>query len=114
MPKKRIKKLSLDWDMPFDYDVFGICSHHPDYRLVWGLNNALGWHLEKSEEPFIPNSVKSKANSRHSFYEYHDEEDRVDYFLIKNRGDQRLLIEEQPGIDYFLFQTIHVERMRRR
>jgi hypothetical protein len=103
MSKKRKKKLAIDWEVPFEYEIFGICSHHPDYRAVWGVNNQMEWHLEKTDEPFVPNLGKHKVRSEHSFFEYHSEEERTDYFLIKNKGSKRLLIEEQPRIDYFLF-----------
>ena len=103
MPKKRVKKLSLDWEMEFDYDVFGICSHYPDYRIVWGLNEKLGWQFERCSEAFVPNVTKAKSASEHSFYEFHHEEDRTDFYLIKNKSENKLLMDEQPGMDYFLF-----------
>ena len=36
-------------------------------------------------------------------YEFHDEENRFDYFLIKNKEPGKYLIPEKPTIDYFLF-----------
>jgi hypothetical protein len=36
-------------------------------------------------------------------YEYHSEDDRIDYYLIKNKQNGSTLIPEKPSIDYFLF-----------
>ena len=45
MPKH---KLLLEDD--YDFDLIGICSSHSDYRLVWGINNAIGTRLAKEED----------------------------------------------------------------
>ena len=36
-------------------------------------------------------------------YEFHDEANRFDYIMIKNKAQGRFLIPEKPSIDYFLF-----------
>jgi hypothetical protein len=32
-----------------------------------------------------------------------DEENRLEYYLIKNKNNNKFLIPEKPSIDYFLF-----------
>lgn len=36
-------------------------------------------------------------------YEFADEENRLDYFLVKNKMHGNYLIPEKPSIDFFLF-----------
>lgn len=96
MPKH---KLLLDDD--YDFDLIGICSSHSDYRLVWGINNAIGTRLAK-EEDF---SILEKKNGEHlhSFYGYFDEEEHIEYYLVKNvSNNYQRLIPEKDQIDFFL------------
>lgn len=99
------KKYLLDFETESNFDLVGICSHHNDYRLAWGINSALGFHLEQSPVPFyITHSKKGgTVHQSHSMFEYYEEENRVTYFLIKNKEDGRFLIPERPTIDFFLF-----------
>jgi hypothetical protein len=102
MAKKKQQRFSLSLDDEIDFEMFGICSHHPDYRLAFGINEIMGWQLCKSEEEFVPN-LKKGTPSRHSFYEYHNEEDMSSYYLVKNQAGPKYLFPEKDKIDYFLF-----------
>ena len=53
-PKKHI----LNFDQVYDFQMIGICSHHSDYRLAWGLNEQLNTYLEKADEDYISSSKK--------------------------------------------------------
>lgn len=99
----KVKKYNLTLEPEFDYDMIGICSHQNDYRLAWGINEAMGIHLAKADEDFATDKIKKHQSSHHSFYEYYDEENICSYFLIKNASGIRFLVSEQPKIDYFLF-----------
>lgn len=98
------KKHQLEFESEIDFDLVGICSHHNDYRLAWGINNSLGFQLEQSE-PFVITQTKKGITSHQSFpmFEFREEENRVTYFLIKNKEEGKLLIPEKPTIDYFMF-----------
>lgn len=97
------KKYTLTFEQTFDFDMIGICSHHSDYRLAWGINQTLAIHLSRCEEDYIVTNKKGEAISAHSMYEFADEENRLDYFLIKNKMLGNYLIPEKPSIDFFLF-----------
>lgn len=99
------KKHLLEFETEVDFDLIGICSHHNDYRLAWGINSTLGFHLEQSADPFfITHSKKGiTVHQSHPMFEYHEEENRVTYFLIKNKEEGKLLIPEKPTVDFFLF-----------
>ena len=83
--------------------MIGLCSHHSDYRLVWGINEVLGLRLTKCDEEYIVANKKNELISQHSIYECVDEENRLEYYLIKNKNNNKFLIPEKPSIDYFLF-----------
>jgi len=97
------KKYSLVIDEANDFDIIGVCTHHSDYRLVWGVNEVVGLKLLKSEENYVVSNKKGETISSHSMYEFEDEENRLEYYLIKNKHNGKFLIKERPTIDYFLF-----------
>lgn len=101
MAKK--KKHTLELDQEIDFDLIGICSHHSDYRLAWGINQLLELHLSKCDEDYCVTDRKGVVVSTHSMYEYQDENDRLVYYLIKNKNQGKYLISEKTGIDYFFF-----------
>lgn len=83
--------------------MIGLCSHHSDYRLVWGINEQLGLRLVKSTEDYVATNKKGEVISSHSIYEFVDEENRLEFYLIKNKTNNKFLIPEKPSMDYFLF-----------
>jgi hypothetical protein len=99
----RRKKHTLLIESELDFDMIGICSQHSDYRLVWSLNDELHLHLSKCDEDYHCTNKKGEVISSHSMYEYFDEENRVDVFLVKNKTLGKFLVSEAPAIDYFLF-----------
>ena len=98
-PKKHI----LSFDQEYDFEMIGICSHHNDYRLAWGMNERLGISLIKSNEDYVVVNKKGQRISEHSMYEFRDEENLIEYYLVKNKSLGKYLIPEKPTIDYFLF-----------
>ena len=92
-------KLLLEDD--YDFDLIGICSSHSDYRLCWGINSALGIVLAKSDDYAI--RTKKEGDHLYSFYEYYDEIEHVEYYLVKNVSNNfKKLIPEKEQVDYFL------------
>lgn len=89
--------------MEYDYKMIGICSHHSDYRLVWSVNNELGFNFGKSASEFVMVNKKGVQISKHSFYEWTDEDSLINFFLIKNKAFSKFLIPEKEEFDYFLF-----------
>lgn len=99
------KRHILDFDDTADFSLVGICTHHNGYRLAWGINDKLGLKLTQSIEPFIITFTKKGVvtHQSYSMYEYYEEENRVNYSLVKNKENGKFLIPEKPSIDYFLF-----------
>ena len=100
MSKQKRHVLSLETSV--DFELIGICSHHSDYRLAWGINKILDLELTKSEEPFVIQSKKGTIVSQHSFHVFIDEVDHMEWYLIKNKSEGKFLIPEKNQIDYFL------------
>jgi hypothetical protein len=101
MPK--LKKTQLVIDDVISFDMVGVCSHHSDYRLVWGINDSMGIRLEKASEDFVVRNRKGEEVSSHAQYKYYDPNDRLEYYFVKNKSNGMFLIPEKPSIDYFLF-----------
>ena len=92
-------KLFLEEDYAFE--LIGICSSHPDYRLCWGINKALAIALNKAEDYSVYG--KKSGEHLHSFYEYYDEEEHIEYYLLKNvSNNYQYLVPEKDQVDYFL------------
>lgn len=100
----KIQKHTLFLETDYDYDMVGICSHHSDYRLVWGINELFRLHLAKADDLFEV-SLKKNEKSKHAYYFQRDEENMTDIYLVKNKGGNKFLIPEKQQIDYFLFLT---------
>jgi hypothetical protein len=86
-------RLSVDYD--YDFVLIGIVSHEKDYHLCWMLNTLLNIQLTKTED-HVANQ------SKHSMYGYLIEELFREYYLLSNKGDSHILIDEHKHIDYFL------------
>lgn len=92
-------KLILEDD--FDFDLIGVCSSQTDYRLCWSINKSLEIGLEKGIDYEV--RLKKEGDNKYSFYEYYDEENHLEYYLIKNMSNNfKRLIPEKDQIDYFL------------
>lgn len=97
------KKHTLTFEQVFNFDMIGISSHHSDYRLAWGINQTLRIQLTKCEEEYVITNRKGEVVSTHSMYEYEDLDNRLDYFMVKNKCQGNFLIPEKPSMDFFLF-----------
>jgi hypothetical protein len=94
-----MSKMVLTLDEDYDFSLIGISCHTKDYRLCWELNKILHTDLIRTEDFEI-----SKKNERitFSFYEFIDEANYLEYFLVSNRGKNGFLIPEQKKVDFFL------------
>lgn len=109
---KKIKRhiLSFDDEIEENIEWIGICTSHSDYRLVWGLNQALSSFLAKQDENFHV-VRKGAVNAEFPFYFWLQEETLASFYLIKNKSVNVHLIPEKLQIDYFLVikNTEHVD-----
>jgi len=94
-------KHKLLFEDDYEFELIGLCSSHADYRLCWAINNSLGILLTKEDDYSV--LEKKDGEHLHSFYGYYDEEEHLEYYLIKNvSNNYQRLIPEKDQIDYFL------------
>ncbi len=94
-----MSKILLSFDEDYEFTLIGISCHSKDYRLCWEINKALSTDLIRTEDLEI--RKKGEVNA-HSFYEYIDDDNYLEYYLISNRGNKGFLIPEQKTVDFFI------------
>jgi hypothetical protein len=95
------KKHVLTFEEEFPFQVLGIISSHPEYRLVWAINSELDFKFEAGN-PHQSIDKKTKLITDHPLYFWEDQEERTMFHLIKNKVGNKVLFPEKPSIDYFL------------
>ena len=55
------------------------------------------------DDAFIVTNKKGMILYDHSYYQYVDPDNRIEYYLMKNKVNGKCLIPEKPTIDFFLF-----------
>lgn len=94
-----MSKFTLNIEEDYDFSLIGISCHAKDYRLCYELNKILEIDLVRGEDLDI-DSKNTKAN--YALYDYIDEENFIDYYLISNRSNKGYLIPEHKSTDFFL------------
>jgi hypothetical protein len=95
-----MSKLILELDFDFDFSLFGISSHVPNYRLAWGINNLFETDLERSDD--IDLSFENDKIGSFSLYKFDDAESYTTFHLLSNRCETGYLIPELKQIDFFI------------
>jgi hypothetical protein len=98
---KNLKKLVLEIEPDFDFKLLGMVCAQQAYRMGWLLNHTLGFSLERLDEMEVELSRKKEVTF-FDFFEYHDEEQRLEYYLLSNKSEGKLLIPEMRQVDYWL------------
>jgi hypothetical protein len=91
--------LDVDYSEEFDFTLVGIASGQREHRLVWSVNTAMGWMLERSEDAEI---TRKTGKSYHARFRYMHPEDRIVYTLFANRGEGGLILPEWVQFGYLL------------
>lgn len=111
---KKEYKFIFDEEDDVTFDMIGICSSSPIYRLTGELNKTLYMDLDFSHDLFEIH-YKNKPKHEFPFYKQDIKEDLLSIYLIKNKYQGNTLIPELSQIDYFLFyannQTIDITKV---
>lgn len=91
--------LNIEEDAELDFELIGISCHEKDFRLCYEINKHLDIDLTRIKDLEI---VIKKIKGNYSLFEYLDEENRIDYYLISNRSEKGILIPEHKSIDFLL------------
>lgn len=98
---KQPKKLLLELDSDYDFKLMGIVTTAEVYRLGWLMHAKLRLFVERMEDVEI-HVPKKAATAYFPLYEFQDEEQRLEYFLLGNRSDGNFLVPEMKQINYWL------------
>ena len=99
---EKVKRYLLENEPVETFEIIGICSAQNDFRLAWHLNTRFSIFLEKSNVLVEVPIKKTAEFDRFNYYFYHDPQNLISYFLIRNKQEGRIFMSEKPSIDYFL------------
>jgi len=103
MPRVRRLKISSDHS---EYILIAISCRLKDYRLVHGINTALGLDFKKQSDFIV---YQKDDELPYSFYFYKDQCKQLDYFFISNHHAEAKLLKELKQADYFLLINNQIE-----
>jgi hypothetical protein len=117
------KKINIKWDEEFF--IAGIISGVRDYKLVFDINNFLQLDLKRIDdvEMFVEeesstglfeeaNMENIKMPSKHSAFQYYDENSKKEFSIISNLGSKAFLISEQKKFNYFFLLRAESHRKK--
>jgi len=99
-----MKKQTLAIEYDYDFMVFAISCHEPDYKFCMQLNEKLGLQLEK--ETALELAYKQYESSfLFSFFTYTNEVQQLDYYLVANKSYNQVekikIIEKEKSPSLF-------------
>lgn len=94
-----MKKITLEFEDLQSWFTIGISCQLPDYKLLFRINKVLKTNFSRVED-FKIDVAKFKGNF--SVYWYFDNINQVECFLISNRNEAKVLLNEFKQLDYFL------------
>lgn len=92
-------KFTLNIEEDYDFSLIGISCHAKDFRLCFELNKLLEIDLTRAKDLEI---ISKNTTGNYALFEYIDEDNFLDYYLISNRGEKGFLIPEHKTIDFLL------------
>ncbi len=93
----KIVKLNIKPD--FDFVLIALVSSEPLYRIGWLINEHINIQL-KEVEPI--NIIHSKRQINQEFQRFAFINDTETYYLVNNKSENGVLIEEQKQVDFWL------------
>ena len=94
------KSVKLSIKPSFDFILIGIVSSEPIYKISYLINSKLNLNLKEHEAVKIFNQ-KLNGLQRFEFFNSFNTETEESFELIRNKGAQGVLIEEQKQVDYW-------------
>ena len=95
-------KLTLDIEYDYEFILIGISCHSRDYKLCWAINKQQGFNFIKEAEIEL-STKKNQTATSFSRFSFVDEDKRLNYILISNKGTNDYLIPEQKKqADYLI------------
>jgi hypothetical protein len=95
-----MKKIFLDIGFDYDFLLLGIVSQEKAHRLVWFINKGLGYSFSHAGELTLYDN--ENVSSEFTRYEFKDEINHLEFFLIENKDESNYLLPELRHVDYFM------------
>ena len=92
-------KVTLELEYDYDFTLIGVSCHSRDYKFCWLINSFLDLNFTRQD------SIQLKTRnitSEFANYTYTDDNSRLAYTLLINRGTQGFLLPEQKQADYLI------------
>lgn len=96
-----IRKHKLEYTEDFNFLLLGLVSSENDYRLIWTVNQQLGFAFEKTGNHKVPGR-SGQMELEFSHYIYENEDLFLLYRIIANKSEEGVLLEELKNIDYLM------------
>jgi len=93
------KRLKLEVSVDYPYRMLGIASTLRDYRLAYILTRATGLDYRQEIEIEVHTSLAAFSLP---LFAARDKRNRVDYFLLTNKQDDRVVIASERRFDFWL------------
>lgn len=96
-----MNKITLKFELDYNFILIAITSQLKDYRLCHQINKSLQVNFARTDELSLtfPNENISSLFNR---YAYFPEFSETEFYLLANKGTEGLLIPEMNKVDYFL------------
>jgi hypothetical protein len=95
-----MKKVFLDIGFDYDFLLLGIVSQEKAHRLVWFINKELAYNFCHSGELVL--YEEEKPSAEFTRYDFADEINHLEFFLIENKDESSYLLPELRHVDYFM------------
>ncbi len=92
----------LTFDLEDDYLLIGVHSTEEDYRLAYLLNK----HLKTKLTRFKHHLDFKNSNAEFPLFEYKDEKNFINYYLINNKYSQVVNVQNNEGLFEGNYSTI--------
>jgi hypothetical protein len=91
------RKLLVKNELPII--LIGIVSSESDLKLSWGINKIINIRLARTENVSL---IVSGHKLEFPLYQYSNESENLNYFLLQNRYAHNFYFDELKNIDYLL------------
>ena len=106
---KALNKLTLKFELDFDFILIAITSSLKDYRLCYEINKAMAVNFVRDEELALSFS-KEKIIQTFNRYVYIQDDRDTEFYLLANKGNEGFLIPEMNRVDYFLLIKNYIDK----
>jgi hypothetical protein len=106
-----LKKRTLTLESDCDFSIIGISCHIADYRFVHFLNKIRNFNFIRLDEfNFFVKSIEDSL--KFPFYLFEDKENYTSYYIIANRSEDGILVNEWKMFDYLLISNSYLNDVK--